>query len=375
MLPVARITLREIRLPLREPFRISSGVTTTRRLLLVELEDGEGTAAWSECVAGEHPNYSPETIDGAWLIVRDHLAPRLLNRSFPSAAAIYEELARDVRGHPMARAALEMGCWELQARRENRSLSDLLGGERSRVEVGVSLGIQDTPELLAEKAGACFARGYRRVKLKIMPGSDLPWVRIVREALGPRAALTVDANAAYSLGDLDLFRALDALGLGMIEQPLAVDDLLQHARLQRELTTPLCLDESIGAFHHVISMAELGSGRIVNIKPGRVGGFTPSRKIHDFCRIRGIPVWCGGMLESGVGRGHNVALASLAHFILPGDISPSRRYWERDIVTPEWSMEPDGTMRVPLERPGIGVEVDRDRVEDLTVRTEIVAAT
>jgi O-succinylbenzoate synthase len=364
------ITLREITLPLREPFQISSGTTTHRRILLLELTDREGRSVWSECVAGERPNYGPETIDVAWVGLREYVAPRVLGTEIADPLDAAHLLGRDFRGHLMAKAAVEMGLWAMEAERTGVPLARLIGGERERIEVGISLGIQPDPATLAAQAAARLAEGYRKIKLKVKPGADLAWVRAVRDALGPGAPLMVDANNAYSLGDLRTFEAFDELGLMMIEQPLAWDDLVQHAELQRRLRTPLCLDESITGLDRARDMATLDSGRIINIKPGRVGGFGPSIAIHDFCRGRGIPVWCGGMLESGVGRAYNVALASLPGFTLPGDVSPSARYWEHDIVTPEWTMDARGMMGVPLSEPGLGVRVDRDRVENLTVRSE-----
>ncbi|HEX6057993.1 MAG TPA: o-succinylbenzoate synthase, partial [Gemmatimonadaceae bacterium] len=240
--------------------------------------------------------------------------------------------------------------------------------------VGISIGIQESPEALVARAGAAATQGYRKVKVKIRPGADVEYVRAVREALGPGVAVMADANSAYTLADADHLAELDAFSLTMIEQPLGDDDLVRHAELQRRLRTPICLDESITSLDRAEDMIALGSGRIVNIKPGRVGGFAPSIAIHDLAMRHGIPVWCGGMLESGVGRAHNVALASLRNFTLPGDLSPSARYWERDIVRPEWTMDPEGMVDVPLDRPGMGVDVDVDRVDDLTVRREVLAA-
>jgi O-succinylbenzoate synthase len=365
--------LREIGLPLREPFRISSGVTRERRILLAEALDPDGVAGWGECVAGERPNYSPETIDTARHAIREWLAPLLLDRPLghPSEAGPVFDTA--VRGHRMAKAALEMALWALAAERAGRPLAALLGGTRPAVAVGISLGIQPTPEALVEKATAAAAQGYRRVKLKIMPGSDLAFVAAVRQAL-PQATLSVDANAAYRPDDAAHLSGLDRFDLAMIEQPLEPEDLRRHAELQRRLRTPICLDESITSAARAEDAAVLGSARIVNIKPGRVGGLAAARAVHDACALHGIPVWCGGMLESGIGRAHNVALASLPNFSLPGDLSPSARYWERDVVTPEWTMSPDGMVQVPLGRPGLGVRVDRDRLDDLTVRLEELGA-
>ena len=369
-LRLERLTLREIRLPLREPFRISSGSQTTRRILLLELEDAGGAAAWSECVAPEEPNYSSETIDTAWLAIREWVAPRVLGQTFRDPADVFPALQRDFRGHLMAKAAVEMGMWALAAERDGVSLAARLGGARSCIEAGISLGIQESPDELARKAASALEAGYRKIKIKIAPGADLAYARAVRQALGPAAPLMVDANTAYTPEDADHLAQLDELRLTMIEQPLAGDDLVRHARLQQRLRTPLCLDESITSADRAEDMITLGSGRIVNIKPGRVGGFAASIAIHDICARAGIPVWCGGMLESGVGRAHNVALASLPNFTMPADISPSARYWMEDVVTPEWTMASDGLIQVPLDRPGLGVAVSPGRLVRLTVREE-----
>jgi O-succinylbenzoate synthase len=370
MLRIERIALREIRLALREPFRISSGVVTERRIFLLELSEADGPTVWAECVAGENPNYSPETVDTAWHAIKEWIAPRVLGRSLDGPEVVHELLARDFRGHNMAKAAVEMGTWAVAAEQQGVSLSQLLGGTRERVPTGISIGIQANPEALVERAKRALASGYRKIKLKIQPGADVPFVNAVREALGPDVHLMADANSAYTLADADYLQKLDALDLIMLEQPLGRDDLVRHAELQRRLKTPICLDESITDVERAEDMIALGSGRIVNIKPGRVGGFTVSRRIHDVCARHRIPVWCGGMLESGVGRAYNVALASLPNFSLPGDLSPSARYWERDVVRPEWTMELEGMVRVPRSRPGLGVEPDVDRIDDLTIRRE-----
>jgi o-succinylbenzoate synthase len=372
---ITEVRLREIRLPLREPFRISSGVVQDRRILLVELVDGDGTHAWSECVAGELPNYSSETVDTAWLAIREWLAPRLLHAEaaeMQSPAQAYDILRRGVRGHRMARAALEMGTWALHATRAGRALADVIGGTRDRIEFGISIGIQESAEALAERAAHAVSEGYRRIKLKIEPGADVDYVAAVRDRVGAHAPLMVDANNAYTLHDTEHLARLDDFDLMMIEQPLDADDLVRHAQLQRTLRTPLCLDESITSVDRALDMITLGSGRIINIKPGRVGGFAQSIAIHDACRSSGVPVWCGGMLESGVGRAYNVALASLPGFTMPGDISPSARYWERDIVSPEWQAVEPGWIEVPRHAPGIGVAVDVGRIDDLTVRSHAV---
>jgi O-succinylbenzoate synthase len=361
-----QISLREIRLPLREPFRISSGVVSERRILLLELADADGLTVWSECVAGEYPNYSPETIDTAWLAIEQWIAPKLLSKNIDHTA-IYDLLEQDIRGHDMAKAAVEMGYWALFAQRSNSSLSRVLGGTRHDVAVGISLGIQASPDALVQRAATAHGEGYQKIKLKIMPGRDVDYVKAVRGALRD-AHLMADANNAYHIADADHLAKLDEFGLMMIEQPLDRTDIVQHAKLQRRLRTPICLDESITSVDRARDMIELQSGRIINIKPGRVGGFTSSIRIHDLAQEHGIPVWCGGMLESGIGRAYNVALASLPNFTLPGDLSPSARYWERDIVDPEWTMTERGMMRVPRDVAGIGVTVDVNRIDDLTVR-------
>jgi len=370
MLQIERIILREIRLALKEPFRISSGVISERRICLLELHDASGVVGWSECVAGEQPNYTAETIDTAWMAIREWLAPRVLGKRLPGPEIIHALLSENIRGHNMAKAAVEMGCWDVASRIENVPLSRKLGGTRDRVITGISLGIQPTTDMIVERARKAHAAGYRKIKLKIQPGSDIEFVRAVRQALGPDVHLMADANSAYKIADAEHLAQLDEFDLIMLEQPLGQDDLVRHAQLQRRMKTPICLDESIIDIDRAEDMIALGAGKIINIKPGRVGGFTVSKAIHDLCLRNAIPVWCGGMFESGVGRGHNVALASLPNFTLPGDLSPSARYWERDIVKPEWTMDEDGMVHVPLDRPGIGVSVDVDRIEDLTLRRE-----
>lgn len=374
MLYVDRITLREIRLALKEPFRISSGVMQERRIALLELTERGGASVMSECVAFQLPIYTAETIDTAWLAIREWLAPRVLGRELAGPEVVHSLLEENIRGHNMAKAALEMGCWGLAAEAAGVSLSSLLGGTRDRVPTGISLGIQSEPAALAARAQTAVAAGYRKIKVKIRPGQDVAYVRAVREALGADIGLMADANSAYTLADSEQLIELDAFKLIMLEQPLGDDDLVRHAALQRRLKTPICLDESITSVDRAQDMIELRSGRIVNIKPGRVGGFTVARAIHDLCASAKIPVWCGGMLESGIGRAYNVALASLPNFSLPGDLSPSARYWHRDVVTPEWTMDDAGMVRVPRDRPGLGVTIDREFLDSLTVRTEELTA-
>jgi O-succinylbenzoate synthase len=364
------VKMREVRLPLKEPFQISSGVETERRIFLLELMDADGVTTWSECVAGAFPNYSPEAIDTAWVAIREWIAPLLLGQTFESPEDVGPTLTRAIRGNGMARAAVEMGCWNIEALKQDIPLAQLLGGNRKKVATGISIGIQKSPALLADKASDAVAQGYRKIKAKIQPGCDVEFVEAARDAIGDHP-LMVDANNAYTLDDIPVLKELDRFGLIMIEQPLAWDDVHMHAHLQKLLSTPICLDESITSVDKAREMIDLDSGRIINIKAGRVGGFSESIAIHDLAASVNIPVWCGGMLESGIGRAYNVALASLPNFKMPGDISPSSRYWDQDIVTPEWTMDNEGYVSVP-EAPGLGITVDVDRIDELTVREESI---
>lgn len=365
---VERAVLREIPLRLRARFEISSGSIHDKRVVLLTLE-GEGLEGWGECVAWADPSYMPETVDTAWHVLGDFILPRVVGGHFIHPEEVLESAAW-IRGHHMAKATVEMAAWDLASRAEGCSLSAKLGGTRSSVPVGVSVGLQPTDEVLCEAVDGYLSEGYARVKVKIKPGRDLEMLALLRERF-PHAPLMADANSAYTLDDLARLKELDELGLEMIEQPLGHDDLLDHARLQREMGTRVCLDESIRSERDTALALELGSCRTINVKPGRVGGLAASRRVHDLMCAADLPVWCGGMLESGIGRAHNVALASLPGFSLPGDVSASRRYWERDIVSPEFEMV-EGEMVVPTG-PGIGVEVDRERIEALTVREEVFA--
>lgn len=358
---IREVELREIHIRLRERFEISSGGWDERRILLLRME-GEDGEAWSECVAAEAPNYSYETPETAWHVLTDFVFPAVVGREFHHPSEILEPVSW-IRGHPMALASVEMGAWALEASRRQMSLSSLLGGTRTAVPVGVSVGIQGTDDDLLLKVERYLDAGYRKIKVKIKPGRDAEMLRKIRDRF-PEAPLMADANSAYTLAEASRLRALDDLDLMMVEQPLGSEDLREHALLQASMRTPICLDESIRSPGDALLALELGSGRIINIKPGRVGGFASSCEIHDVCAAREVPVWCGGMLESGVGRAYNLALASLPNFILPGDISESRRYWEEDVVDPEFTME-RGSMPVP-QGPGIGVSVRMDRVESLT---------
>lgn len=348
---------------LREPFEISNAVTHDRRVLLVALHSA-GEVGWGECVAGETPGYSYETTETAWGMLSELILPRVAGEEPASHLDILSSVAW-IRGHRMAKAAVEMAAWDLEAKLRGVSLASLVGGVRDRVPVGVSIGLQPNDEELHRKVADFVAQGYSRVKIKIKPGRDVEMLAGLRERF-PDLPLMADANSAYSLDDLPRLQALDELDLTMIEQPLAHDDYLHHARLQEVLETPVCLDESIRTVRDAELALELGSCRIINIKPGRVGGLRSAKEIHDLCLANDIAVWCGGMLESGVGRAHNLALAGLPGFTHPGDISASRRYWDRDIVDPEFEVE-DGFMRVP-QGAGIGVELNMELLEQRTVR-------
>lgn len=361
---IERATLIEIPLRLKEFFEISSGGMQDRRVLLLKLE-GDGLEGWGECVAAETPGYAYETTETAWHVLDDFLLPGVVGRDFDGPADALAPVSW-VRGHGMAKAAVEMACWDMAARADGVSLSEKLGGTRSRVPVGVSVGIKHDDGALHEQVAGFISDGYARVKIKIKPGRDVEVLAGLREAF-PDTDFMADANSAYTLDDIPRLKEMDALDLTMIEQPLRYDDIHHHARLQEAIDTPVCLDESIKTDADAELALELKACRIINIKPGRVGGFAESRRIHDRMRAAGLPVWCGGMLESGVGRAHNVALASLPGFELPGDISASSRYWERDIVTPEFVVS-DGEMAVPTG-PGIGVELDLERIEALTTRS------
>jgi O-succinylbenzoate synthase len=364
---IVRIEMREIRLRLVHFFETSFGRTIERRILLVRVLDREGAEGWGECTAGEGPFYSEEWIDGAWEVTRGFLAPMTLGREVESAAAVGDLLKR-VRGNRMAKAAIETACWDLEATRLGVPLWKHLGGVRAEIPCGVSIGIQDSHEQLLEKIERELADGYQRIKIKVKPGWDREVVEVVRKRF-PDIALMVDANSAYTLADVPMLRALDEYGLMMIEQPLAYDDREDHARLQKQIKTPVCLDESVRSAEDARKAIESGACRIVNVKLGRVGGHAEARRVERVCREAGIPVWCGGMLESGVGRAQNIAMATLEGFTLPGDVSASARYWEEDIIEPPVTVTKRGTIQAP-EGPGLGFKIKRERVEALTVRAE-----
>ena len=370
MLTIDAVHLREINMPLAFPFETSFGVTTMRRVLLVEVES-DGLSAWGECVAGEHPYFSEETIDTAWMIAETELVPRLLETELVGGGSC-PALFRQVRGHRMAKAALENAVWDLEAQKKRIPLAELLGGSRSVIPCGVSIGIQPSQTALMEKIAEALEAGYQRIKLKCKPGWDTKVFEAVRKRW-PEIVLSCDANSAYRLRDADHLASFDAFDLLMVEQPLWYDDFYYHSMLQKRLKTPICLDESIHNRRDALAAIEMESCRIINIKLGRVGGFSEAIAVHNAAQERGIPVWCGGMLESGVGRSHNIALSTLENFTLPGDVSASARYWAEDIVEPEITVSPEGEIAIP-DTPGRGYEVRTDLVEQLTVRKETIRA-
>lgn len=363
-----KLTLREIHLNLVAPFETSFGVTTLRRILLAEA-DVDGVSGWGECTAGESPFYSYETTETAWHILRDFAWPALRGREFASAADVFDLLGR-IRGHNMAKAAIETAIWDAEAKQRGVSLAKLLGGTHDEIPAGVSIGIQPTIPDLVAKVQKELAAGYQRVKIKIKPGWDIEPVRALRERF-PGIRLMADANSAYHLEDAPLLKQLDSFYLIMIEQPLGYDDIYSHVALQRQLDTPICLDECIHDIEHARAAIESGACRIINMKLGRVGGHTAARRIHDLCAAKGVPVWCGGMLESGIGRAQNIAMSSLTNFSLPGDVSASRRYWQEDVIEPEVEVSRQGMIRVP-SAPGIGFKPRLDRIESLAKRREVL---
>jgi o-succinylbenzoate synthase len=364
------IILRELHMPLVRPFETSFGITTNRRVLLVEIQS-EGLTGWGECTAGERPYFSEESTDTAWQVIVRELGPMLATES-PEHGGDCPRILQPVRGNRMAKAALENAVWDLEAQREGLSLSRLLGGVRETIPCGVSLGIQPSiPELLSIVERE-LAAGYQRIKLKCKPGWDVEVFERVRNRW-PDITLSCDANSAYRLRDTEHIASFDAFELLMIEQPLWHDDFFYHSMLQKRLQTPICLDESIHNRRDALAAIEAESCKIINIKLGRVGGFSEAIAVHNAAQERGIPVWCGGMLESGVGRAHNIALSSLENFTLPGDVSASARYWAEDIIEPEVTVSREGEIAI-ADTPGRGYEVRSDLIERLTVRKEMIRA-
>jgi o-succinylbenzoate synthase len=368
---ISSIELREIRLPLIHFFETSFGRTTERRIILVRVEDRDGGEGWGECTAGEGPFYCEEWTETAWATIKDFLAPMVVGGQAENAEDVNELIAK-VRGNRMAKAAIETACWDLEAKRAGAPLWKHLGGVQSDIPCGVSIGIQDSSDALLEKIAKELKAGYQRIKIKIKPGWDLDVVRQVRERF-PEILLSADANSAYTLADVPLFKALDEFNLMMIEQPLAYDDMFDHAKLQKQIKTPICLDESVRSTEDAGHAIDIGACRIVNVKLGRVGGYAEAKRVETVCREHSVPVWCGGMLESGIGRAHNIAMATLGGFTLPGDVSASARYWKEDIIDPPVTVSPRGTIAAP-NKPGIGFEVNRARIDGVTVRCERITS-
>jgi len=367
---IEAITLREIQIPLVHFFETSFGRIHSRRILLLTTHCG-GVDGWGECVAGEDPFYSSEWTESAWLTIAHHLAPAIVGRNLDSARECPGLLSR-VRGHRMAKAAIENALWDAEAKQKGLPLWKLLGGTRSEIVCGVSIGIQDSVDQLLDKIQNELAAGYRRIKVKVKPGWDVNVLEKIRSRWSD-ITLSCDANSAYRLDQVEHLRSFDQFNLLMIEQPLWDDDIYYHARLQKELRTAICLDESIVNARAAAVALDTSACRIINIKVGRVGGFSEARKIHDICQAQKIPVWCGGMLESGIGRSHNIALSTLENFTLPGDVSASKRYWKEDIIDPEVEVSPEGTIKI-ADQPGTGYRVREELIEKLTVRKQTFRA-
>lgn len=363
---IESITLRKLKMRLKAPFETSFGITHDRTVVLVELL-ADGVTGWSEITTMEGPFFNSETNATACHIIRDFLAPLLLGKEISSASEIPRIFAA-IRGHEMARAGVENALWDVEAQQKSLPLSKLLGGTESEINCGVSLGLQASHEALLEKVGLELSAGYQRIKLKIKPGKDLDYVRAVRIA-HPDILLSVDANSAYTLANVDHLERFDEFNLLMMEQPLWWDDIASHAKLQMQLKTPICLDEPIRHVRDAKAAIDQGAARIINIKLGRVGGHTSAREIQALCHARNIPAWCGGMLECGIGRAHNIAVSSLPGYTLPGDVSASKRYWEEDVIDPPVEVSPSGTIKVPTS-PGLGYHVRRDLVERWTTEKE-----
>ncbi|NPA93261.1 MAG: o-succinylbenzoate synthase [Chloroflexi bacterium] len=372
---LTRLAFYHVRMPLQHPFETSFGRITHRECILVEAEDETGRIGWGECAADRDPGFSYETTGTAWHILQDFLGPAALQAPLDedAPAADFQHRVAVVKGHNMAKAGLEMALWDLQGQRLGRSLRELLGGQRSRVPVGVSIGLQPSPEDLVARVGRFLEQGYRRIKIKIKPGRDVADTQAVRAAF-PEILLQVDANSAYTLETAQALKPLDDLDLLLIEQPLAEDDLWEHHKLQAQFRTPLCLDESIRLPRHAAQALEMDACRVINIKQGRVGGLHNALAIHDLAQARDVPVWCGGMLETGVGRAANLALASLPNFRLPGDISATDRYYAEDITHQRFTLNPDGTITVP-DAPGLGVTVNREALSRYTLRAVGLSST
>lgn len=366
---IKSIELTEINLPLVNFFETSFGRTYERRIILVRVEDSDGAEGWGEITCGEAPGYSDEWTDSAWVTAERILAPMVIGRAVDSAADIWD-LMKWARGHRMAKAGIETACWDLEAKKLGVPLWRHLGGVNQTIECGVSIGIQETVTELLEKIRVELEAGYKRIKIKISPLWDYDVIKAVRREFGD-ILLMGDANSAYTLDDIDKLKSLDEFGLMMLEQPLPHDDIVDHAKLQAQIKTPICLDEPIKSPDDARKAVELKSGKIINIKNGRVGGHTQSKLVEKICRENGIAAWCGGMLESGIGRAHNIAISTLAGYTMPGDVSAGKRYWHKDIVEPAIEVSPEGTITAP-DKPGIGFRVKQNRLAKVKVRQTVV---
>ena len=366
---IDRIVLRHVKMPLVHFFQTSFGRTYERDIILVEVV-ADGVSGWGEVTAGENPFYNEEWTGSIWPLLKEYVAPRILGHEFAGPADVAARTSH-IRGHKMTRGGLEAACWDLQARLNNEPLYKTIGGGAIKeIACGVSIGIQDSVDQLLQKIDTEVSAGYQRIKMKISPEWDVDVVREVRKRF-PQIKLMADANSAYTLADAGRLKALDEFYLMMIEQPLAHDEIIDHAELQRQLQTPICLDECIRSAHQAEQAIKMGAGKIINIKLGRVGGFAEAKKVHDVCAKAGVPVWCGGMLESGIGRAHNIALSTLPNFVLPGDVSASKRYWKKDIIEPEVSVSTRGTITV-TELPGFGYEIDHAALKSVTAQEEVL---
>lgn len=365
---IKEIKLHQLLMTMKNPFTTSFGTQQKRFVTIVEAIDEDGLSGFGECVSGEDPLYSEEFMDATLIALKKYFGPLVINKEISHPDEVWE-IYKPFKRNNMAKASIEGAVWDLYAKKKGITLAEAMGGTKKEVDVGVSLGLEDTDELLLERIGEKVEEGYKRIKVKIKPGRDVEMVRKIREVY-PEIPLMVDANSAYTLDDIDILKALDEFNLMMIEQPLMAGDIIDHAKLQKQIKTPVCLDESIDSYESAAAAIELGSCEIINVKVGRVGGITQSTKIHDLAEKHNIPLWCGGMLEAGVGRLHNVAITTLSNFTLPGDTASSSRYWFEDIITPEVVAE-NGVVKVS-EKPGIGAEVDFGKMEQYLVKTETI---
>ena len=367
---IKEIKLHQLLMTMKNPFTTSFGTQQKRFFTIVEAIDEDGTSGFGECVSGEDPLYSEEFMDATLIALKKYFGPLVINKEISHPDEVWE-IYKPFKRNNMAKASIEGAVWDLYAKKKGISLAEAMGGTKKEVDVGVSLGLEDTDELLLERIGEKVEEGYKRIKVKIKPGRDVEMVQKIREVY-PDIPLMVDANSAYTLDDIDTLKALDEFNLMMIEQPLMAGDIIDHAKLQKQIKTPVCLDESIDSYESAAAAIELGSCEIINVKVGRVGGITQSIKIHDLAKKHNIPLWCGGMLEAGVGRLHNVAITALSEFVLPGDTASSSRYWFEDIITPEVVAE-NGVVKVS-DKPGIGAEVDFGKMKQYLVKVDTITA-